>query len=212
MKRLFAFHHLNITGMKKILTLSLLLILLPCSLFPQAITVGGGVDFGTGFTYRTDAVSGSAANNYDSGNLGFFVRGGYKLESSAEISLSCLYALPASYEGSIADVGYSHTVSSVMADLNVNYTVLEGGMADIYGVGGINLHFVGYKYSENYIDTNSGEEITFKTKQSDNTIGLNIGAGTVFDVGERMSLFAEAKYIISYYGQFIFSVGMRFDI
>ena len=201
------------TSMKKIMNLAFLLLSLPVFLFSQNISIGGGLVLGSGFSYKTDALSGSSGDSYESSNFGVFVNSGYEFgRTPVKINLSYLYTLPSRYDGSIADVDYRHTINSGMADLNVNYSVLEGGLADIYGIGGLNLHFVGYKYSENYTDNDTGEEETFVTKQSDNSIGLNIGAGAFSRIGENISLFAEAKYIISYYGQFVLSVGIVFDI
>jgi hypothetical protein len=198
--------------MRNILILVSSILLLSNTIFSQNIEVGGGGVYGTGFNYRTDSFSGSGADNYESGNIGFFIKGGYGLTSQAKIGLTCLYNLPKSTEGSIADVDYRHTVGSGLADLDLNYSIFWGGFFNLYGVGGLNLHFVGYQYREDYIDNDTGEEITFKTRQSDNTIGLNIGVGAVTLIGENISMFAETKYIISYYGQFLLSVGLMFGI
>ncbi len=198
--------------MKRLMILTIILLSLKISLFAQDISVGGGMAFGSGFSYQSDPLNGTTADSYNSGNIGLFAMGRYKLGSPVTIALSCLYTIPARYKGSIADVDYSHTISSVIADMNVNYIILEGGMADIYGIGGVNLHFVGYKYSEEYMDVNSGEEVIFKTRQSDNFIGLNIGAGATSGIGEHISILAEAKYVISYYGQFVLSIGVAFDM
>ena len=198
--------------MRKILILVISILPLTNTIFSQNIEVGGGGFYGTGFNYRTDSFSGSGADNYESGNIGFFIKGGYGLAPQTKIVLTCLYTLPKSTEGSIADVDYRHTVGSGMADLDLNYAIFGGGSLNLYGIGGLNLHFVGYQYREDYIDNDSGEEVTFKTKQSDNTMGLNIGVGALTKIGENISMFAETKYIISYYGQFLFSVGFNFDI
>ncbi len=198
--------------MRKILIPVFLTLLQASTIFSQNIEVGGGGVYGTGFNYRTDSFSGSGANSYESGNIGFFVKGGYNLSSRAAIGLTCLYTLPKNIEGSVVDVDYRHTVASGMANLDLNYSIFGSDFLSLYGIGGLNLHFVGYRYREDYIDKDSGEEVIFKTRQSDNTIGLNIGAGAVKTIGENVSMFAETKYIISNYGQLVISVGLMFSI
>ena len=198
--------------MRKILIPVILTFLLTNTIFSRDIEVGGGGVYGTGFKYRTDSFSGSGENGYESGNIGFFVKGGYNLSSRAAIGLTCLYTLPKNVEGSVADVDYRYTVGSGMANLDLNHSISGGDFLSLYGIGGLNLHFVGYRYREDRIDKDSGEEVIFKTRQSDNTIGLNIGAGAITTIGEKISMFAETKYIISNYGQFVISVGLMFGI
>ena len=195
--------------MRKILIPVFLTLLQASTIFSQNIEVGGGGVYGTGFNYRTDSFSGSGANSYESGNIGFFVKGGYNLSSRAAIGLTCLYTLPKNIEGSVVDVDYRHTVASGMANLDLNYSIFGSDFLSLYGIGGFNLHFVGYRYREDYIDKDTGERL-FKTRQSI-TNWSKYWCGCFYN-RENISMFAETKYIIRLWAACNIQVGLMFGI
>ena len=49
-------------------------------------------------------------------------------------------------------------------------------------------------------------------KESDNALGLNLGAGSCMKLTDQFDLYLEAKYIVSKYGQFILNAGILINI
>jgi hypothetical protein len=49
-------------------------------------------------------------------------------------------------------------------------------------------------------------------KENDNAFGLNLGAGTYFKISDKFDIFAEAKYIVSKYSQFMINAGVFINV
>ena len=77
-------------------------------------------------------------------------------------------------------------------ELNLNSTIFLVGIDNvmIYGLGGLN----------------------FSTLSKVTKMGINIGAGVNLDIGERVTPFAELKYILGGFDQLVLGVGMRLPV
>ena len=77
-------------------------------------------------------------------------------------------------------------------ELNLNGTVFLVGIDDlmIYGLGGLN----------------------FSTFSKITKMGINIGAGANFDIGEKVTPFAELKYILGGFDQLVLGFGLRLPV
>jgi opacity protein-like surface antigen len=88
-------------------------------------------------------------------------------------------------------------------NLNGHYNFDVESPVQPYALAGLNIATAGVKINDATVGINS--------KASTTKLGLNLGVGGIYniDVG---GIFAEAKYVISDYDQFVISVGVRFDI
>lgn len=181
-------------------------------LYGQTIQLGGGVHLGTGFKYKLNSDNPAEGDSFDAGKMGVFTTGRYDLGSPFKLSFTLNYCIPEYVDGVLSDVEYRHSVSSISTDFNLLYTFYQTGSLQFYGIGGMVLQFVGYKYRERYTPVDSEEVVTFIDKQVDNTIGLNIGVGSNLRIAEKSSLFLEAKYLVSPFKQFVLNGGILFPL
>ncbi|MBA5630402.1 outer membrane protein [Moheibacter lacus] len=86
---------------------------------------------------------------------------------------------------------------------NANYYFLTTDALGVYGLAGVN-------YSHVKTDIDFG--ILGDGSTSEGKVGLNIGAGTNFNLGGRILPFAEVKYILSDFDQFVIAAGVKFNL
>jgi outer membrane protein X len=89
-------------------------------------------------------------------------------------------------------------VSMFEVNGNANYYFLEEETIGFYGLGGLNYTRVKVK-----IDDSS---------DSDGEIGLNLGAGANFHIGQSFLPFAEIKYIVGDADQLVIAAGVKFNL
>jgi opacity protein-like surface antigen len=160
----------------------------------QFTKIGGGMAFSSGFKFHN---MDDEANQ--SGHFTALVKSIYEISQSLQISPSCTIFYP-----NITEDAYTKTVvSSMMFDINGHYVFSLSDRFEFYGLAGLDILFAWKKDKYESSDT---------FKESDNALGLNAGAGTCLKITEQAALFAEAKYIISKYGQLMLNAGILIDI
>lgn len=86
---------------------------------------------------------------------------------------------------------------------NANYYFVATDVFGVYGLAGVN-----YTHVKTDIDFGFLGDVS----ASEGKVGLNLGVGTNFNVGGRLLPFAEVKYILSDFDQFLVAAGMKFNL
>lgn len=180
--------------MKKLFIIIAIVFVTTTVLSGQFTRVGGGLGFTTGFKFHQQTFD---ANK--SGNFGISFDHIFKLSLPIQISPSFTYFYP-----HITKLLDDKTiVSSMMFDLNGHYVFNSLDRFEFYGLAGIDLLLAWKK--DSYIGSPSSRE-------SDNALGLNIGAGTYLKMTEQLDLYGEVKYIVNKYGQLMVNVGVLLNL
>jgi opacity protein-like surface antigen len=87
-----------------------------------------------------------------------------------------------------------------MFDLNGHYLFHSIAMFEFYALAGLDVTFAKSKL------------LGISFSGSDNALGLNLGAGTYMKLTDQIDLFAEGKYILSKYNQFMLNAGILLNI
>lgn len=88
---------------------------------------------------------------------------------------------------------------------NLNYYFIDSNEMGVYGIGGLN-------YTHTSVKTDNPFGIGGNGKYSDSSIGLNLGAGLNYNITERLSPYAELKFVISDYDQLVAMIGMKYKL
>lgn len=192
-------NHLKQIRMKKLI-LSIILVFFVLTVSKAQFTkVGGGLTYGTGFHFNNET-AGLEADLHKSPNLGIFLTGIYELKLPVHIAPSFTYFIPRTNSAIIGLNEIKTKLSAMMFDLNGHYVFNSLDKFEFYGLAGLNITFAKIKWLGS---TQSG---------SDNTIGLNLGAGTYMKITEQFDLYGEVKYIVSKYDQIMVNVGILVNI
>ena len=187
---------------KYILTFILMLSMLPL-LNGQFTKFGGGLGFNSGFQFNDESGS-----DHKTGNPIIFLKGIYEISLPVHLSPSVSIYMPNITK--FEDIGFSDKLS-IMAyslDINGHYVFNSLDRFEFYGLAGLNFLLLGRKSVYESIDLPE----PLKNKESDNALGLNIGAGTYIKVRETFDLFVELKGIVSSQFQFVASGGILMNI
>jgi opacity protein-like surface antigen len=166
----------------------------------QFTKLGGGLGFTTGYPFHE--------MDYDynfSGHFNVFAKGIYELNLPIHIAPSISYFIPHVWKSSSANSESKITVTTLMIDINGHYVFNYLDRFEFYGLAGMDILFAWKKDYYQVVGTAPFEETT---KEKDNAIGLNLGAGTYIKLAEQIDLNLEAKYLVSRYGQFMFNAGV----
>jgi len=71
---------------------------------------------------------------------------------------------------------------------------------ELYGLGGLNFAHAGYN------DPNGNNDY------SNNEFGLNLGIGSNFQIGKTFVPFAELRFTLGEYDQFMLGLGVKFNV
>lgn len=85
---------------------------------------------------------------------------------------------------------------------NANYYFVQEENLGFYGLGGLNYTHVKVKIDNDLVSDSA----------SDGEIGLNLGAGANFHIGESFIPFAEIKYVLSDFDQLVIAAGVKFNL
>jgi Outer membrane protein beta-barrel domain len=185
--------------MKKLYVLFLISLITYSVTNGQFTKVGGGLGYSTGFPFHEMPWD---ANK--SGNFNVSLKGIYQLNLPIQISPSITYLFPHITKELSVGEETTTTVSTVMFDLNGHYVFNAPDRFEFYGLAGLDILLTGKK--EAY---SSPESIN---KETDNALGLNIGVGSNLKITEQISLYGEAKYIVSKYHQFMVNLGVLINL
>jgi len=181
----------------KRLIISLLFISLSLSAVNAQFTkIGGGIAYGTGYWFHEVEFE-----NNRSGHIAGFLEGIYEITVPIHVAAS----ITGFYPNVTKDVMYKTTVSSVMFDINGHYVFNSLDRVEVYALTGLDFLLTWKK--DKYLEE-TGEVF----KETDNAFGLNLGAGTYIKISDQFDVFAEAKYILSKYGQFMINAGVFINI
>lgn len=184
--------------MKKILLLLIIVPFFVPSLNGQFTKIGGGLVYTTGFHYNNEKTSGYEDQMHRGPFMGAFVKGIYELKLPLHIAPSFTYFIPRTNKWAAS--GEKARVSSMMVDINGHYVFNSLDRFEFYALAGLDIMFTKIKW----IGTSSGD--------SDNALGLNLGAGSYMKITNQFDLFLEAKYMISKYDQFMLNAGILINI
>ena len=98
-------------------------------------------------------------------------------------------------------LGSTYRKTAWELDLNVNYHVLTGEVASLYGLGGVTYTKIRIR----------DQNLLTDQLESDGNIGLNAGLGTLFRINNILP-FAEAKYTLGGYSQLTVFVGVKVEL
>jgi outer membrane immunogenic protein len=83
---------------------------------------------------------------------------------------------------------------------NLNYYFFAQDVFELYGLGGLNFAHAGYN------DPNGNNDY------SNNELGLNLGIGSNFQIGKTFVPFAELRFTLGDYDQFVLGLGVKFNL
>ena len=169
----------------------------------QFTKVGGGLAVSTGFHFNNES-----GTDHRSGIPGASIKGIYEISLPIHISPSFSYMIPHITKTEIATSNSESIVrvSSMMVDINGHYVFNSLSRFEFYALTGLDINFARIRWKSVF----NGE--TFKSGETDNVIGLNLGAGTYCKLTDQFDLYLEAKYILSRYDQFIFNAGVLINL
>jgi hypothetical protein len=188
--------------MKRFLLIILLSFLAIPVINAQFTKVGGGLTFTSGYHFHE--------MNYDenkSGNLALTLKGIYKINVPIQISPSYTFLYPHVTKFSDIMSTTKTTVTTMMFDINGHYIFNALDKFEFYGLAGLDI-LLGWK--GNYYKYQGSPATT--SKESDNALGLNLGAGGYMKLTDQFDLYAEAKYIFSKYHQVVINAGILINI
>jgi opacity protein-like surface antigen len=170
----------------------------------QFTKIGGGLGFTTGYLFH------KMDYTYNkSGNFNIFAKGIYEISLPVHISPSVTFFLPHVWKQGDINSSSRVTVSTLMFDLNGHYVFNSLDRFEFYGLAGLDIMLAWKKDVMKIVGT---APITQTTKEKDNAIGLNIGAGSYVKLTEQIDLNIEAKYLVSKYHQFMFNAGVLINL
>jgi opacity protein-like surface antigen len=186
--------------MKKVLLLLFALSLAMATANAQLTKLGGGLGFTTGYPFHE--------MDYDynfSGSFNFFASGIYEITLPLHVAPSITYFFPHVWKSGTQFDESKITVTTLMFDVNGHYVFNSLDMFEFYGLAGIDVLLA---WKKDVLTITGSAPSTQTTKEKDNAIGLNLGAGTYIKIAEQIDLSIEAKYLLSRYGQFMINAGV----
>lgn len=187
-------------NMKKVLLLTLVMLIATASVNAQLTKVGGGLGFTTGYHFHK--------MDYDynkSGNFNIFLKGIYELKLPIHLAPSVTFFMPHVWKQSDINMDQKVSVKTLMVDLNGHFVFNSLDRFELYGLGGLDI-LLAWKKDVQTIGVSA--PITQTYKEKDNSLGLNLGLGTYMKLTNQVDLNIEAKYLVSHYSQFMLSAGV----
>jgi Outer membrane protein beta-barrel domain len=161
----------------------------------QFTAIGGGLAMSSGFRFHEQTL----AENKSS-SIGISLKSICKISEPFYISPSFTFFFPSVTKNQFS----KQTISSLMFDVDGHYVLNPTGRFEFYGLAGLDILFAFNKYSSEALPAYS---------ESDNVLGLNLGAGTYIKIIDRLSICGEAKYVFNNrYNQFIINAGVLLNI
>ena len=165
----------------------------------QFTKAGGGLGYSTGFPFHEMPWDANKSGHFD-----ISLKGIYQLSLPIQISPSFTYLLPHITKESSLGEEITTTVSTMMFDINCQYIFNTLDRFEFYGLAGLDILLANKK------EVYSSPEST--NRETDNSLGLNLGVGTFMKITEQISLYGEAKYIVSKYHQFLLNAGVLINL
>ena len=119
--------------------------------------------------------------------IGFGFQGIYRVNDEIKLTPNVMYFLP----HQINTTDGTQKFSWWMINVDGNYVIINQGIAEGYGIMGLNFMSITGEQDE----VINGQP--FEDKLTMQKLGLNIGAGVRFPVSEYIAPFAEVKYTLA---------------
>lgn len=181
--------------MKKLIVIFILVISVIGVTNGQFTKVGGGLALSSGYPFH------NVSYDYNkSGLLAISFKGIYEINVPIHIAPSFTIFYP----NVTKDQFGKTTVSTMMFDINGHYVFNALDKFEFYGLAGIDILFTKKKATYEFSPTQ---------KETDNALGLNIGAGTYMKITETLDIYGELKYLFNNkYNQFMLNAGVLLNI
>jgi len=88
---------------------------------------------------------------------------------------------------------------------NLNYMLLQENTIHLYAIGGLNFTQKNVKRDLSIVGGPSLPDV------NDGSVGLNLGGGVNFELGNSFLPFAEIKYVISDFDRLVLAGGVKFN-
>lgn len=188
--------------MKKFLIGAFLALLTIPALDAQFTKTGGGITASTGIAWNNE----TDQKDHRTGNPAITLKGIYEITVPIHIEPSFTYFIPRITKETIGPITTKQVVSSMMFDVNGHYVFNSLDRYEFYALAGLNITFIGMKWVSDY----DGE--VSKSKERDNALGLNLGVGSYMKITEQFDIYAEIKYILGKYDQFMLNAGVLINL
>jgi len=187
--------------MKKIFVLFFAVIAISYVAQAQFTKAGGGLGFTTGFPFHKETWESNQSSKFD-----IFAKGIYEITLPLHISPSFTWIVPNIYKVSEFEGTEKSSVSAIMFDINGHYVFNSLNRFEFYGLAGLDILLARKKFVSEF------DNVSYKSVEKDNAIGLNVGLGTYIKVTNQFDIFTEAKYLVSKYGQFMLNAGLLINL
>lgn len=127
-------------------------------------------------------------------NIGIGVNAEFPILKNLSLSPAVIYYFPKK--------DYGLTMNWIEVNANANYYFVNQDFMSVYALGGLNYSSVKVAFDEEWLGSYSSTEGRF---------GLNLGGGINFNI-ERITPFAELKYVIIDGGQLVAGAGIKFNL
>ena len=136
-------------------------------------------------TNRFGFMVGFANGDFDETGIGAL--GEFKVMEKGAISPQLIFYFP------------GNDVTLFELNGNFDYYFYDQDVIEFYGLAGLNFTRVSW-------DDDNGND------GSESELGLNIGAGINFDLGKKVAPFAEMRFTIGEYDQFVLGLGLKIGL
>lgn len=177
------------------------------ALYGQITKVGGGLFYNSGYYYNNVAVDG-----HKPGNPAIFVTAIYELNLPFHIASRFSVHMPNNQTVTDPIVGSNNigaiktAVNAFSFDIDGHYVFNSLDRIEIYGLAGLNMLFARRKTEYDNPDIND----TFK--DSDSSVGINLGVGSYIKLREQVDLYGEIKCIVAGQVQFAATLGVLLNV
>jgi len=165
---------------------------------------GGGIGFTTGYSF-----SNQSSGEDRSKQLFIFMEGIFQLKEAVRLSPSLTFFIPSVTTMTSATEESKISLNTIMVDINGHYVFKNTGSLELYGLAGLDIIVA---LRKEVVTVTQPDHSTDKNTESDNALGLNIGAGGSLKLSERLKLIIEAKYLLSRYDQFMVNAGITITL
>jgi hypothetical protein len=192
------------TLMRKALVLFIAIILATGLLQAQMSKAGGGFGYTTGYSFRNQDTDADKSNP-----VTLFFKGIIDTKTPLKIAPALTYFLPTVTKTESVDQEVKTTLTTVMLDVNGHYNFSSSGKIDLYGMAGFDIMI---SWRKELLNVTSPTPFTDRYTESDNAIGLNIGAGGIWKISDKTAFMLETKYLLSRYDQVMVNFGLLLSL
>ena len=170
----------------------------------QLAGAGGGIGFTSGYSF-----SNQSSGEDRSKQLFIFMESIFQLKGAVQLSPSLTFFIPSVTRTTSPTEESKISLNTIMVDINGHYVLKNSGSLELYGLAGLDIIVA---LRKEVVTVTQPDPSTDKNSESDNALGLNLGAGGSFRLSERFNLVIEAKYLLSRYDQFMVNAGIIINL